>query len=770
MQRTRMSRIAAAVTTLLFASVIAAALIVAFRDAPARRALAASAPENDRFEGRTHWYPAFPSGTDVFPLDATQSTDGATLESGETAPCAPIGATVWFEYTADRDGTVTLDTTGSSFDTVLAAYTFTGDFLPSPPGGGLSPITCDDNSAGVQSRLSFPITRGQQYLIQAGGRGGASGELRVHAECACAPPNDLLVNAIEFGFDPSVPTARSEISTGRATLEPEETRPCGNIGATVWYRMYVPLFATINVSTAGSDFDTVVAAYTADYYTETPAQLSLAACNDNAPGGGAQSSVTLEVRPGQYYYFQAGGASDATGRLVFEVKCVPACPPYNDGFGFDGASELPVLAEVQTEGATTEAGEPLPCGGMGRTVWYGVVVRGDTTIAVDTDGSDFDTVVAAYEQVSPSPPPGSLDQITCKAAAGGAQPRLTFDALANHYYWVQAGGRNGASGLLQISIDCTPGPCPPQNDDSQNTPIFLDPSWAFPAGYIEDTRGATTQPHEQLGCGAMGRTVWVQVYSSVLEVPIVLDTDGSSFDTAIALYQSPHYGAPPIEELTPMACEPGAAGTRASLRFQPTSGATYFVQIGGRNGAGGDLKIRADCVQACPPQNDDVSRAQGTGPGMAFNENTRGATLEAGEEQPCGNIGKTVWFNLPAQGDWEISTLASDFPVAMALYSWEGFSPPGGLGGSRACSVNGSLEVRTHTGSGYSLQVGGVDGAGGALQILFNCTANCPQDVGTPDTGGPCGGCGLETGGGAPGSIAPPETGSGGYLPGARRR
>jgi len=250
---------------------------------------------------------------------------------------------------------------------------------------------------------------------------------------------------------------------------------------------------------------------------------------------------------------------------------------------------------------------------------------------------------------------------------------------------------------------------------------------------------------------------------------MVIDTDGSSFDTAIALYESPHYGAPPIEELTQVACEPGATGTRALLHFQPRSGATYFVQIGGRNGAGGELKIRANCEQTCPPQNDSVSRAQGTSPGMAFSENTRGATLEAGEEQPCGNVGKTVWFNLPSQGDWVISTRDSDFPVTIALYSWEGFSPPGGLGGSKACSADGSLDVRTRQGFGYLLQVGGVDGAGGTLQILFACTANCPYGVIGPDTGGPCGGCGLETGGGAPGSIALPETGSGGYLPGARR-
>ncbi len=762
------SRVGAAVFFSILAALMVAVLLIAFRDAPTPRAVAASPPPNDNFQDSVRWYVQYPLGVDVFPIDVSQTTVGATLEAGESAPCAPIGATEWFAYDGDRTGTVTLDTVGSNFDTVLAVYTFAGDFGASPPGGNLAPIVCDDNGARTQSRVSFTVEQGKQYLVQAGGRSGAAGQLHLHAECACSLPNDDLTRATDFNVGFGSPSAHSEVTTTGSGLEPGEPRPCGDIGATVWYRLYAQQAGTIELTTAGSSFATVIAAYTAPYYQGSPSTLTGLSCNQGA--GGSRASLTLQVQQNQIYFFQAGGVSGATGRLVIDAHCVPACPPYNDGFDYGGANELPLVAQEQTDGATTQPGETLPCGGMGKTVWFGVILRGNARIAIDTGGSGFDTALAAYEQGSVSPPPGSLSLLSCKSAANGTQPRLTFDAVADHVYWVQLGGRNGASGDLHVNIDCTPGPCPPTSDNPQNTGLYLDPTYGFPFTFAQDTRGATTQPGEQLGCGGMARTVWLRLYSSEQETPIVISTTGSSFDTAIAVYQSPFYGTPNIDQLTSVACSAGGTGQQASLRFAPTAGATYFVQIGGRGEAGGDLKIHADCETVCPPPNDSVGRSYATGgTNFAFAENTRGATLEAGESRPCGNIGKTVWFNLPAQGDYAITTPGSSFRVAVALYAWEGVSPPGGLS-STACSASGSLDVRTQAGFGYLLQVGGVDAAGGDLEIVIVCTANCPDRAIGPDTGGECNAC-IQTG---PvvvqrGGVRLPDTGSGGYLPGAGR-
>ena len=82
------------------------------------------------------------------PSTWTQSTTGATTEAGEPAMCAPWGATVWFRFTAPSSGMITVDTFGSDYDTVLAAY----------PMGSNTQLACNDNAGGVlQSQISFQV-------------------------------------------------------------------------------------------------------------------------------------------------------------------------------------------------------------------------------------------------------------------------------------------------------------------------------------------------------------------------------------------------------------------------------------------------------------------------------------------------------------------------------------------------------------------------------------------------------------------------------------
>ena len=192
----------------------------AIRDprAPAYAApLAAAAPANDNFADRQQLTPPFsPPGAESLPADRVQSTAGASLEAGENAPCGNIGATVWFEFQPDRDLTVEIDTAQSDFDTVLAVYTL-ANFVPSPPAGAsLTPVACDDNSVGAQSRVVVPMSASHTYLVQAGGSGGATGMLHLHADCqpACTPRNDNVNQATNIDTF-SMPFQRDAIDRGR---------------------------------------------------------------------------------------------------------------------------------------------------------------------------------------------------------------------------------------------------------------------------------------------------------------------------------------------------------------------------------------------------------------------------------------------------------------------------------------------------------------------------------------------------------------------------
>lgn len=89
---------------------------------------------------------------------------------GEPLPCGSMGATVWFSYTPVDSGFLIVDTDGSSYDTVLAAYR--GSPFP------LTQLACDDDSGlGLASLIAFPVTAGVTYYIQAGGFGGQTGVL-----------------------------------------------------------------------------------------------------------------------------------------------------------------------------------------------------------------------------------------------------------------------------------------------------------------------------------------------------------------------------------------------------------------------------------------------------------------------------------------------------------------------------------------------------------------------------------------------------------------
>lgn len=90
------------------------------------------------------------------------STVGANGERGEPNHAGNSGAlnSVWCTWTAPAAGTVTIDTTGSSFDTTLGVYTGTAV-------GALTQVAANDNigPGNTRSRVRFAVTAGKAYRI-----------------------------------------------------------------------------------------------------------------------------------------------------------------------------------------------------------------------------------------------------------------------------------------------------------------------------------------------------------------------------------------------------------------------------------------------------------------------------------------------------------------------------------------------------------------------------------------------------------------------------
>jgi Immunoglobulin I-set domain len=94
---------------------------------------------------------------------------GATSESGE-----PVqnwgGKSVWWSWTAPADGAVSIDTSGSWFETLLAVYT----------GNSLSQLTPLAGAAGSASAVNFFVSTGVTYQIAVDGLNGGSGSVTLN--------------------------------------------------------------------------------------------------------------------------------------------------------------------------------------------------------------------------------------------------------------------------------------------------------------------------------------------------------------------------------------------------------------------------------------------------------------------------------------------------------------------------------------------------------------------------------------------------------------
>ena len=145
------------------------------------------------------------------PFTDTQDTTGATDEVGEPpSSCTGSGKSVWYTFVNPMTNAVlvTVDTGGSNFNTTLQILTGT-----CPP-GTMTAIMCGDDANiggdGLQSLVTFVAQPGITYYIQAGGYGGASGNLIVHVNARGG-----LCPVTEFAgaFDGS-----QSSQTGRVTL------------------------------------------------------------------------------------------------------------------------------------------------------------------------------------------------------------------------------------------------------------------------------------------------------------------------------------------------------------------------------------------------------------------------------------------------------------------------------------------------------------------------------------------------------------------------
>lgn len=155
------------------------------------------------------------------------------------------GSSYWFAYQAPESGTVVMDTVGSTFDTVLAAYTYD---MPYAGYASLREVGCDDNSGpdGKSSVVSFRVSPTRSYVVVVDGVNGAKGRAHLNYRLETNSVPVLVAPRIQQAPADRVvaqgtPVSLEVVAEGTAPLAYRWIRPAGE-----------PLVTTNNVLELGA--------------------------------------------------------------------------------------------------------------------------------------------------------------------------------------------------------------------------------------------------------------------------------------------------------------------------------------------------------------------------------------------------------------------------------------------------------------------------------------------------------------------------------------
>lgn len=190
----------------------------------------------------------------------------------------------------------------------------------------------------------------------------------------------------------------------------------------------------------------------------------------------------------------------------------------------------------------------------------------------------------------------------------------------------------------------------------------------------------------------------------------------------LAIYQGwDEPGFTSFDELQFLGCNDDAPGSQQS-RVKVTAPAGFvYVQVGGYRKAGGDLafKFRAK------PGNDSLFFAREADESyLSSYLNTRYATTGSGEPDPCGSIGRTVWYSYYApQGSRLLASANGSLDTVLAAYV--GDASVGSFGELSLLACNDDFgqsshsQVDVYVGAGQTVyfQVGGYNSAYGDLSF-----------------------------------------------------
>ena len=696
-------------------------------------------------------------------------TSDNTGTTGDDTSCG-FGDTIdeWYCYTATCTGNATANTCdpATAFDTTLAVFDACGG----------AEITCNDDTCGLQSEVTWSVTVGVSYFVRVSGFGDQTGAYALNITCAAAPPpagNDDCAGAEAIAGVGTFPFDNSAATTDGVPDPSCLSFGTDQIDNDVWFCWTSDCDGIVQVETCGlTAIDTKIAAY--DGCT-CPTGNGILACNDDACGGALQSSITFVAVSGQTYLIRIGtfpGVAGGTGQ--FSITCQGPPPELicTEPAANCQAGDLSNAA-TSTDGAFIVADDfncPGP-GSINSICWWG-------TYASGAPGADAFTVTY-YDDVGGLP--GAiiggpftgggltvLGPVNTGSLIANAVPE--FEYVGTHApvpvigacYWVSV--RNGIVGdtwfwelgfgngrglqdgtppdgfdagdiilgaisdmkwCLDIAVGdpnlCLP---PPAGNDACADAEAIAGQGTFPF----DNSAATTDGDPDPLCDFFATTqidndVWFCWTADCAGSVRVETCNLTGVDTKIAVYDG--CTCPTGNGI--LACNDDDCGLQSGLVFTAVMGQSYLIRIGTFPGAAGGVgAFSINCIVL--PTNDLCADAIGP---LAVPSTTAGttalATIDSGFPAPCGAgdsiTSPGVWYTVLGTGNTMTASLcngATAFDSKLSVFCRGCAAAICVTGIDDFCGLQSEVSWCSQAGSEYLILVHGFGGANGPFELVLS--------------------------------------------------
>ena len=236
--------------------------------------------------------------------------------------CVPEGDSgdIFYRFQAPNTETVTIDTCGSDFNTTLQVFTAGNCNLFAPL------AACNDDASGCAgnsfiSRVSVPVSAGQEYFIRVAGWAGSRGNVRLNITAPARPTNDTCSGArvLQLG-------SRFEFNNINASTDPRPVCPSFVAPQSdVWFRVTATATGRIAFNTCGTSAINPIVPIMAVYGDGACGNLSSAPIVCTQPLGcpsGSGSTIIVDATQGQNFLIRVGSASGAQGGGFFESQFI----------------------------------------------------------------------------------------------------------------------------------------------------------------------------------------------------------------------------------------------------------------------------------------------------------------------------------------------------------------------------------------------------------------------------------------------------------------